>query len=134
MTAATCLLQVWRPAEGFGIRLDGGNAYPGATITPHYDSMLMKVTASSLTFQSAADKLARALVETRIRGVRTNSPFILNVLRHPAFLAGQVSGAAVPPHRVSRRRVSTPSPPRLPTLPRGAGDHLLHRGRERCPL
>ena len=50
-------LQVWRAAEGFGIRLDGGNAYPGATISPHYDSMLMKVTGSALTFEGAADKV-----------------------------------------------------------------------------
>ena len=90
-------LQVWRPAEGFGIRLDGGNAYPGATISPHYDSMLMKVTASALSFQGAADKLSRALTETRIRGVKTNSPFIQNVLRHPDF------------RRARRRRPSSPT-------------------------
>ena len=84
-------LQVWRPAEGFGIRLDGGNAYPGATISPHYDSMLMKVTGSALTFQSAADKVTRALTETRIRGVKTNTPFILNVLKHPDFLSGEAT-------------------------------------------
>ena len=54
-------LQVWRPAEGFGIRLDGGNAYSGATISAHYDSMLMKVTGSALTFQSAAHKVRRAI-------------------------------------------------------------------------
>ena len=41
-------MQVWRPAEGFGIRLDGGNAYSGSTISPHYDSMLMKVRLSKL--------------------------------------------------------------------------------------
>ena len=90
-TPDTGRLQVWRPAEGFGIRLDGGNAYPGATISPHYDSMLMKVTGSALTFQSAADKVARALTETRIRGVKTNTPFILNVLRHPDFLSGEAT-------------------------------------------
>ena len=88
-------LQVWRPAEGFGIRLDGGNAYPGATISPHYDSMLMKVTASSLSFQQAADKLSRALTETRIRGVKTNTPFIQNVLKHPDFLSGQATTAFI---------------------------------------
>ena len=81
-------LQVWRPAEGFGIRLDGGNAYSGATISPHYDSMLMKVTGSALDFKSAAEKVSRALIETRIRGVTTNIPFIRNVLQHPDFVAG----------------------------------------------
>eukprot|EP00326_Haptolina_ericina_P033967 CAMPEP_0181237180 /NCGR_PEP_ID=MMETSP1096-20121128/38611_1 /TAXON_ID=156174 ORGANISM="Chrysochromulina ericina, Strain CCMP281" /NCGR_SAMPLE_ID=MMETSP1096 /ASSEMBLY_ACC=CAM_ASM_000453 /LENGTH=1162 /DNA_ID=CAMNT_0023332489 /DNA_START=47 /DNA_END=3535 /DNA_ORIENTATION=+ len=84
-------LQVWRPAEGFGIRLDGGNAYPGAKISPHYDSMLMKVTGSALNFNAAADKVARALAETRIRGVKTNIPFILNVLKHPQFVSGEAT-------------------------------------------
>ena len=67
-------IQVWRPAEGFGIRLDGGNAYPGARVLAHYDSMLMKVTASALSFNQAADKLTRALLETRIRGVSLSRP------------------------------------------------------------
>lgn len=84
-------LQVWRPAEGFGIRLDGGNAYSGATISPHYDSMLMKLTGSALSFDGASDKVARALSETRIRGVKTNIPFILNVLRHPQFKSGKAT-------------------------------------------
>jgi len=84
-------IQVWRPAEGFGIRLDGGNAYPGARVLAHYDSMLMKVTASALSFNQAADKLTRALLETRIRGVKTNIPFILNVLKHPDFVSGHAT-------------------------------------------
>uniref|UniRef100_A0A7S0E4E3 Pyruvate carboxylase n=1 Tax=Phaeocystis antarctica TaxID=33657 RepID=A0A7S0E4E3_9EUKA len=84
-------LQVWRPAEGFGIRLDGGNAYSGASISPHYDSMLMKVTGSALDFKSAAEKLDRALIETRIRGVKTNIPFIRNVLVHPQFATGEAT-------------------------------------------
>jgi len=84
-------LQVFRPAEGFGIRLDGGNAYSGAIISPHYDSMLMKVTGSALSFEAASNKVARALAETRIRGVKTNIPFILNVLRHPQFKSGEAT-------------------------------------------
>ena len=66
-------LQVWRPAEGFGIRLDGGNSFTGAVISPHYDSMLMKVTGSALTYEGAIDKVSRALRETRIRGVKTRA-------------------------------------------------------------
>ena len=53
-------LQVWRPAEGFGIRLDGGNAYSGASISPHYDSMLMKVTCMHMQH-------AHACMQTRAR-------------------------------------------------------------------
>jgi pyruvate carboxylase len=88
---STGKLMLWRPAEGFGIRLDGGNAYSGATISPHYDSMLMKVTAFSLSFKGACDKLVRALNETRSRGVKTNMPFITNVLRHPDFESGMAT-------------------------------------------
>ena len=88
-------LQTWRPAEGFGIRLDGGNAFSGAVISPHYDSMLMKITASALTFEKACDRLTRALRETRIRGVKTNMPFVLNVVNHPEFRAGQATTAFI---------------------------------------
>eukprot|EP00628_Pelagophyceae_sp_CCMP2097_P030687 CAMPEP_0184186368 /NCGR_PEP_ID=MMETSP0976-20121227/387_1 /TAXON_ID=483370 /ORGANISM="non described non described, Strain CCMP2097" /LENGTH=1136 /DNA_ID=CAMNT_0026490657 /DNA_START=46 /DNA_END=3454 /DNA_ORIENTATION=- len=81
-------LQTWRPAEGFGIRLDGGNAFTGAVISPHYDSLLTKVTGSALTYEGAIAKVRRALRETRIRGVKTNIGFTLNVLAHPVFVAG----------------------------------------------
>ncbi len=84
-------LQVWRPAEGFGIRLDGGNSFTGAVISPHYDSMLMKVTGSALTYEGAIDKVSRALRETRIRGVKTNIQFTLNVLKHPTFRSGEAT-------------------------------------------
>merc|ERR1740130_1199238 len=55
----------------------------------------MKVTASSLSFNQAADKLSRALKETRIRGVKTNTPFILNVLKHPDFISGQATTSLI---------------------------------------
>jgi pyruvate carboxylase len=81
---------VYRSAAGFGIRLDAGIAGSGSEITPHYDSMLVKVSAWALDHQSAAQKLARSLMEFRIRGVATNIPFLENIIRHKAFLAGQV--------------------------------------------
>lgn len=65
--------------------------YPGAPITPHYDSLLVKVTARAATFDAAVAKLTRALREHRIRGVSTNIAFLLNVLRHPAFVSGAVT-------------------------------------------
>jgi len=83
-------IEVFRPGEGMGIRLDGGSGYPGAVISPHYDSLLVKVTAHALGFEAAAAKLNRALGEFRVRGVKTNIPFLQNVLTHPRFLAGQV--------------------------------------------
>lgn len=82
-------LEAFRPGEGMGIRLDGGSGYAGARISPHYDSLLVKVTAHALTFETAAQKLHRALAEFRVRGVKTNIPFLENVLTHPEFLAGK---------------------------------------------
>ncbi len=82
-------IEAYRSASGMGIRLDGGAGYAGASVSPHYDSLLVKVTASALDFESAAAKLHRALAEFRVRGVKTNIPFLHNVLRHPTFLSGQ---------------------------------------------
>jgi len=79
----------YRSAAGFGIRLDGGTAFSGAIITPFYDSLLVKLSASSLTFKDACNKLHRALSEFRVRGVKTNIPFLENVVQHPVFRAGQ---------------------------------------------
>jgi pyruvate carboxylase len=74
-----------------GIRLDGGNSYSGATISPCYDSLLVKVTGKARNHAEASKKLQRALNEFRIRGVKNNIPFLLNVLSHPKFLAGGVN-------------------------------------------
>ncbi len=79
---------VYRTAVGFGIRLDGGNGFVGARITPYYDSLLVKVTSWALTFEDAVAKMDRALKEFRIRGVKTNVPFLLNVIEHPKFREG----------------------------------------------
>jgi pyruvate carboxylase len=83
-------IEVFRSGEGFGVRIDTGSGYTGAEITPHYDSLLAKVTGRALDFPSAAQKLHRALAEIRVRGVQTNVPFLQNVLTHPRFLAGRV--------------------------------------------
>jgi pyruvate carboxylase len=86
-TAGT--IQAWRPATGFGIRLDGGNGYPGAIISPSYDSLLVKVIAYAPTFDGAVQKGQRALREFRIRGVKTNLHFLENVLHSDVFLRGE---------------------------------------------
>ncbi|HEV2473058.1 MAG TPA: pyruvate carboxylase, partial [Chthonomonadales bacterium] len=85
----------YRSPGGFGIRLDGGTAYSGAVITPFYDSMIVKLTAWSLSFPDACNKLARALSEFRIRGVKTNIPFLENVVKHPAFREGRCTTSFV---------------------------------------
>jgi pyruvate carboxylase len=81
-------LSNYRSASGMGIRLDAGSAFTGAVITPFYDSLLVKVTAHGLRFVDAARRMARSLQEFRVRGVKTNIPFLLNLVAHPAFLAG----------------------------------------------
>src|SRR6185295_938079 len=82
-------ITTYRSAAGFGIRLDGGTAFTGALITPYYDSLLVKVSAFGGDFLESAARMYRALTEFRIRGLASNMPFLLNVLRHPTFLAGK---------------------------------------------
>src|SRR3989475_100092 len=72
----------------FGIRLDAGNCYTGARVSPFYDSLLFKVISYADSFPLAVRKMLRALREFRIRGVKTNIPFLENVLSHPTFDAG----------------------------------------------
>ncbi|KAF2259170.1 pyruvate carboxylase [Lojkania enalia] len=81
-------IEVYRSAGGNGVRLDGGNGFAGAIITPHYDSMLVKCTCKGSTYEIVRRKMLRALVEFRIRGVKTNIPFLLKLLTHPTFIEG----------------------------------------------
>lgn len=82
-------IDVYRTGAGFGIRLDGGNGYTGSVISPYYDSLLVKITSSSRTFEDAINKSQRAIRETVINGVKTNEAFLLNVLSHPRFINGE---------------------------------------------
>jgi pyruvate carboxylase len=86
-------LTTYRSPAGFGIRLDGGSAYSGARLAPFYDSLLVKVTAWDLTLERACHRMDRALREFRIRGVKTNIPFLENVVNHPRFQGGEVTTA-----------------------------------------
>ena len=83
-------IEVFRSGEGMGIRLDSASAFAGAIVSPHYDSLLCKVIARANTLESTAAKLSRSLKEFRIRGVKTNIPFLINVLSHPEFLNSSV--------------------------------------------
>ncbi len=82
-------INVYRSPAGFGIRLDGGTAYAGAVITPYYDSLLVKVTAWGHSPDEAARRMARALLEFRVRGLASNLLFLENVIIHPLFLSGE---------------------------------------------
>lgn len=81
-------IEVYRSAGGNGVRLDGGNGFAGAIITPHYDSMLVKCTCHGSTYEIARRKMLRALVEFRIRGVKTNIPFLASLISHDVFISG----------------------------------------------
>jgi pyruvate carboxylase len=84
-------LTTYRSPAGFGIRLDGGTAYAGAVLAAYYDSLLVKVTAWGTKLPEACQRMDRALREFRIRGVKTNIPFLENVVNHPRFRAGEVT-------------------------------------------
>jgi pyruvate carboxylase len=81
----------YRSTGGYGVRLDGGMGYAGAVITPFYDSLLVKITGHGRTFDLALQRVDRALREFRIRGVKTNIPFLENVIANPVFRAGQAT-------------------------------------------
>lgn len=84
----TGTIDVYRSSSGLGVRLDGGNGFTGAVISPYYDSLLVKVTSRGRTFKDAINKSSRALREFNIRGVKTNIAFLLNVLNHETFEKG----------------------------------------------
>ena len=108
-------INAYRVATGFGVRVDDGAGYQDAYVSPHYDSLLAKVCTWDRTFEGAARKMLRALREFRVRGVKTNLPFLQNVVVHPTFLAGAADTGFVEAH------------PELYTLPevRDRGTHLL---------
>ncbi|KXN89374.1 Pyruvate carboxylase [Leucoagaricus sp. SymC.cos] len=82
-------IEVYRSAGGNGVRLDASSGFAGAQITPHYDSLLVKCTVSGTTYEVARRKMLRALVEFRIRGVKTNIPFLFRLLTHDTFIGGK---------------------------------------------
>ncbi|MBC8154716.1 MAG: pyruvate carboxylase [Bacteroidetes bacterium] len=88
----------YRNAAGFGIRLDEGSSYAGVKISPYFDSMIVKVSARGRTLKGATQRLMRALVEFRIRGVKTNIGFLLNVIDHPVFQRGEARVSFIEKH------------------------------------
>ena len=84
----TGTIEFYSSGSGNGIRLDGGNGFTGAEISPYYDSLLVKISSHGRTFEIAANKASRALNELQIKGVKTNKNFLLNVINHPTFRKG----------------------------------------------
>ena len=81
----------YRSPGGFGVRLDGALGINNAVITPYYDSMLVKLTVKGRDYPTTLDRINRALHEFRIRGVKTNIPFLLNVIHDPIFRLGRAT-------------------------------------------
>jgi len=90
-------IDTYRAPGGMGIRLDGSIS-TGSVVSTNYDSMLVKCTVHAMNFQQAARKMYRALAEFRIRGIKTNIPFLINVLQNPDFLARKVTTAFIEEH------------------------------------
>jgi len=81
----------YRSPAGCGVRLDAATATTGAVVSPYYDSMLVKLTVRSLDWENALERMERALREFRIRGVKTNIPFLENVIKDPTFRSGKAT-------------------------------------------
>jgi pyruvate carboxylase len=88
----------YRSPGGFGVRLDGATAFTGAVVSPHYDSLLVKVCTHALRFEDAIRKMHRALTEFRLRGLKTNLRFLENVVTHPDFAAGRLDTGFIATH------------------------------------
>ncbi|GAA4154254.1 pyruvate carboxylase [Gryllotalpicola daejeonensis] len=87
----TGTITTYRSPGGGGIRLDGGSMGTGSEVSPHFDSMLVKLTCRGRTFPAAVSRARRALAEFRIRGVATNIPFLQALLEEPEFIAGEIA-------------------------------------------
>ncbi|GHF10269.1 pyruvate carboxylase [Pseudolysinimonas yzui] len=88
-------ITTYRSPGGAGVRLDGGTVAAGAQVSPHFDSMLVKMTCRGRDFASAVRRARRGLAEFRLRGVTTNIPFLQAVLDDPDFQAGDLSTAFI---------------------------------------
>lgn len=98
-------ITTYRSPGGAGIRLDGGTVSPGSQISPHFDSMLVKLTCRGRDYKAAVERSRRALAEFRIRGVSTNIPFLMAVLDDHSFAEGDLSTSFIDerPHLLTGR-------------------------------
>jgi pyruvate carboxylase len=98
-------ITTYRSPGGAGVRLDGGSIAQGARVSPHFDSMLAKMTTRGRDFGAAVARARRGLAEFRIRGVTTNIAFLQALLEDPDFVAGNLSTSFIDerPHLVRAR-------------------------------
>ncbi|MEU5882778.1 pyruvate carboxylase [Spirillospora sp. NPDC047279] len=91
-------ISAYRSPGGAGVRLDTGTTHAGAVVTPHFDSLLVKLTCRGRTFEDAVRRARRAVAEFRIRGVSSNIPFLQALLDEPDFIAGGVTTSYIADH------------------------------------
>jgi pyruvate carboxylase len=113
----TGTLAVYRHSQGPGMRIDG-IGYSGMTVTPFYDSLLVKYTARATSWELVVQRMRRALLEMHIRGVKTNILFLLNVMAHPDFIKGTVTTSFIDEN------------PQLLQTSSAMWDHAHHQGSE----
>jgi len=128
----TGIVNTYRSPGGAGIRLDGGTVHAGAAISPHFDSMLVKLVSRGADFPTAVSRARRALAEFRVRGVSTNIPFLQAVLSEPDFLAGGVPTSFIDerPHLLAAR----PSSDRGTKLLTWLADVTVNRPHGEAPI
>jgi pyruvate carboxylase len=88
-------ITTYRSPGGAGIRLDGGTVTAGSEVSPHFDSLLVKLVARGSSFKAAVARASRGLAEFRIRGVATNISFLQGVLEDATFVSGNLSTAFI---------------------------------------
>ena len=91
-------INLYRSSSGFGVRLDGGNGFTGAVISPYYDSLLVKVITEARTWKDTIRKAKRSLSELKVGGVKTNIGFLLNVLNTREFEEGTCDTGFIEEH------------------------------------
>jgi len=94
----TGVITTYRSPGGAGVRVDGGTTFTGSEISPHFDSMLAKLTCRGRTFSDAVRRARRAVAEFRIRGVATNIPFLQALLDDPDFSSGHITTSFIETH------------------------------------
>ena len=93
----TGTISLCRHSAGCGVRMDGVG-YSGLKVTPYFDSMIVKYTVRGSNFKEATARMSRVLQECRIRGVKTNIPFLMNCLQHDDFKNGELTTAFIDEH------------------------------------
>ncbi|WP_433606725.1 acetyl/propionyl/methylcrotonyl-CoA carboxylase subunit alpha [Prescottella agglutinans] len=114
--------------ERTGVRLDSG-VENGSVVSVFYDPMLAKVISYAPTRAQAAQVLASALARARLHGLQTNRDLLVNVLRHPAFLAGDTDTAFFDTHGLDAlaRPLADENAERLSALAAAVADAAANR-------